>query len=174
MNKKLAAGVRVVRGDRFLVVSLALSVLAVAGLVFCVVMVFLNNRKVTPEQASVKEFVEESKTLSGILGYIRNVSKEEATKYLDDKITENKGNHLEPNIKIIKVNFLANLGEYESALAIADELQDSELDRREKMDLYLAYKNIYNRLENMDKLSEYQNLYMKEYLMYSGGGAGFE
>ena len=87
-----------------------------------------------------------------------------------------KQNSISENIKtkIGEINSLANSGEYEPALTLADELASTELGRRERMELYLAYKNIYDRLVNLEESSKYQNLYMEEYLIYSNGGAGLE
>lgn len=133
-----------------------------------------KNTVPEPEVPSTEEETEiQLETIDEILDYVRNNESSDVEWYLDKKIKEYTGTELELTVRLIQINFLGSDGQFEKALYLADKIASEDLTDEDKMELYRSYVTIYENMNDIEKMQEYQKKYIELYnKVFSGGVVG--
>lgn len=150
-----------------LIVALIVLVLIIIGLATGIIINHLNNKpEDNPPVDTDKDVVTE------MVDYINSVDITEAEEYLDEMVEEYKGTEKELEVKMTKARYLRDIGKYEKALEIMDEILEENLDPKDTMKVFLEMKTTYEKMGDEEKTEEYNQKYWEEYLRQTNGGAG--
>ena len=150
--------------NKLLVGILSGLILVIVGLVIGIVVV--NN---TPKIIVLEN---EGEIVNGILDAMIPMTVEEAEDYLDDQLVEYAGTSVVQKIKIMKVNVFVNDGFFNDAIVVANDIDEKDLDTREKMDFFAAMAAAYDGVGNVEEYNYYSEKYMAVYTSIFGGGLG--
>jgi len=164
---------------RILVGVLSALLVVIVGLIVAIVVVNLNSGKTEVGEGGgngsgeVVEDVDPNQiVLDGIREEIGTMSGVDAEMYLDEKIEEYQGTELDYDVKLIKVYYFYNAGQFACALNLLQQIDKESLSQYELMEYYAAMRDVYRGLEDTQNSAYYQDLYLAVYLEIFDGGAG--
>ena len=122
----------------------------------------------------VAEREKDYETVNQLNAEITPMSVAQAEQFLDEKLSEYAGTSMEFRIKIMKIWVYINGGDYNSALALAQQLEPGQLNEVNQMDYNRVMSRIYEGLGNMNLANQYDNQWQQLYIKVYGEGAGLE
>ena len=162
------------RNTKAIIILFLCALVAVLAIIILVVNT-RNERTSYYADSEYEDTIDNDEILEEIKKTIRPLTTEETITYLDDQINtyEHANADVVTNINIIKINALINAGQPDDAIKAIDDIDDTLLNERERIDLYQAISIAYNDAGNYEMSEYYQGLRMKCYLdLYNGGGGG--
>ena len=113
-------------------------------------------------------------TVNQLNAEIASMSVAQAEEFLDGKLSEYAGTSMEFRIKIMKIWVYINGGDYDSALALAEQLEPGQLNEVNQMDYNRVMSRIYAGLGNTNLANQYNDQWQQLYIKVYGEGEGLE
>lgn len=98
----------------------------------------------------------------------------EAIEMFDRNIEGYKNTELWVGVQLKKAMYLCDVGKSSEALELLDKISNEELSSSDKMETFLTYEYVYDKIGDETKAKEYDNKYWEEYGIKFNGGSSVE
>ena len=145
----------------WLIILLAILILVIIGLG-----TFLIFKAVQDAEDSKKD---DQEITSEILDTIEPMDVAEAQKYLEKQVRRYGKRDLDDDIQMMQFYSYVNAGEYNNAIEMYPEIDESSLSDYQKQELYSALYHTYNEVGDKDKANYYAEKFAELYYRILGG-----